>query len=147
MDNGSIKIMERLGLDYSPAIQSTENFKKTIKDLNKELNDLKKVSKDTSKAIGKEMSKEISSGFGSLSKDLKKPFDDLVKESVKAAMPVKELGGTLEGVGKSSEKMGESLITSASKFYAITRGASEAIETIKKVETGMTEISIFVKLK
>ena len=141
MDNGSIKIMERLGLDYSPAIQSTENFKKTIKDLNKELNDLKKVSKDTSNAIGKEMSKEISSGFGSLSKDLKKPFDDLVKESVKAAMPVKELGGTLEGVGKSSEKMGESLITSASKFYAITRGASEAIETIKKVETGMTEIS------
>lgn len=58
-DDAIVKIMQSLGLDYSPAIQSTIKFEKSIADLNKQLAQLKAIAIQNAKDINKAFSSQF----------------------------------------------------------------------------------------
>lgn len=84
-DDAVVKIMQSLGLDYSPAIQSTIKFEKSIADLNKQLAQLKAIAIQSANDINK----AFSSQFG-ISANNKIIFDQfgkplkIIKEEAKA---------------------------------------------------------------
>lgn len=58
-DDAVVKIMQSLGLDYSPAIQSTIKFEKSIADLNKQLAQLKAIAIQSANDINKAFSSQF----------------------------------------------------------------------------------------
>lgn len=71
-----VKIMQSLGLDYSPAISATELFQNSIKDLNQEMTFLKSTAIQSVQSISKAFQAE----FGNVKvQDIKKIFDQIEK--------------------------------------------------------------------
>ena len=71
-----VKIMQSLGLNYKPAVDSTEQFKESVKSLNKDMAYFKSNAIETAKSINKAFTAE----FGNLrAQDIKKIFDQIDK--------------------------------------------------------------------
>lgn len=95
-DDSMVKIMDVLGLDYNPAIQSTIKFVKTITDLQAELMALKaaagQTAKDINTSFAAELSKLKAQGFGVSVKDVNQ-----------SKVILDQYGNTLVEIGKKAE--------------------------------------------
>jgi TP901 family phage tail tape measure protein len=95
-DESMVKIMQTLGLDYSPAINSTIKFEKTATDLQTQLIALKTTANQAAKDIGTSFSTELgklrSQGLGST-----------VKDATNSKVILDQYGNTLVQLGKKSK--------------------------------------------
>lgn len=95
-DSSMVKIMDTLGLDYNPAIQSTIKFEKNVADLQTQLIALKATAGQTAKDINTsftaELSKLKSQGFGISVKDVNQ-----------SKVILDQYGNTLVEIGKKAE--------------------------------------------
>lgn len=140
-DDAMIKIVQSLGLDYNPAINSTLKFGKTIADLNKELAQFKAYAIQTAKDINTAFSSQLSSMNNKQILDQWGIPIKTIRDEAKAAIkPITEMNNTLTDTGNTVENTGDKFASNATKFYAWTRAAKEATQTIKDVEMGMIEI-------
>lgn len=101
-DSSMVKIIDTLGLDYNPAIQSTIKFEKTITDLQTELLALKAAAGHTAKDINTsfavELSKLKSQGFGIS-----------VKDVTQSKVILDQYGNTLKNISEEASKAKESI--------------------------------------
>lgn len=95
-DNSMVRIMESLGLDYSPAINSTIKFEKNISDLQAKLIALKstvgQTAKDINTSFADELNKFKTQGIGM-------PIKDISQSKV----ILDQYGNTLVDIGKKAD--------------------------------------------
>lgn len=100
-DDSVVRIMESLGLDYNPAIQSTLKFEKYIADLQAQLITMKATAGQTAKDVGTSFSTELSKlksqGLGISTKD-----------AAQSKTILDQFGNTLIELGKDAEKSAQS---------------------------------------
>lgn len=159
-DDAVVKIMQSLGLDYSPAIRATERFEKTIADLNKQLAIMKanaiQGAKDINKAFVEQLGslggqKAILDQYGNplkiIQSEVQKTSNDIINSFKPATNSLREHKQNLEDVKKqynifaSEMQRRTSWFLSGSLFYGALKGAKEAVSTISEVEMGMVEIA------
>ncbi|HHX60993.1 MAG TPA: phage tail tape measure protein [Epulopiscium sp.] len=78
-DDSIVAIMQSLGLDYNPAINSTVQFQKTIGDLNKQLETMKTIAMESAKDINNAFSSQLGKMDGN--KDLANSFKNAKQEA------------------------------------------------------------------
>ncbi|MDR7856077.1 phage tail tape measure protein [Tissierella sp.] len=159
-DDSVVKIMQSLGLDYSPAISATERFENRISNLNKELAQMKMLAMQGAKDINNTFSSQLGSMGGQKtildqfgqplqtvqtiakksSKDISDGFVSATKAAKQHKQSVEEVGNQYN-VFSSEWQRRSSWFLSGSLFYGAMKGAKEAISTIAEVEMGMVEIS------
>lgn len=161
-DDSIVKIMQSLGLDYSPAITATEMFQKSITNLNKDLAQLKASAMQSAKDINnaflsqlgqinnkqivdqwsrpiQSMQKEVSKSAVAMS-EMKTAHESVAVAAEKHRTPIKELIGQYNLLGTKVDDSTQSFTANAAQLYAISKAAKEVIGTIKDVEIGMVEI-------
>lgn len=155
-----IKIMQSLGLDYQPAINSTKAFENRISSLNKQLAEMKMLAMQGAKDINNAFSSQLGSMGGqkaildqfgvplqTVQTIAKKSGKDISDGFVSATKAAKEHKQSVEDVAKKYNIFGSewqrrsSWFLSGSMFYGAMKTAKEAISTISEVEMGMVEIS------
>ena len=152
-DDGMVKIMESLGLDYGPAERATKAFEGRIASLNKQLFDMKanalKGAGDINKSFSSQLgqmsgNKTILDQFG---QPLKVINDKVASSFVKSTAAAKQHAQTVKDVSKQYSILGNefqrrsSWFISGALFYGTISAAKEAVQTISEVEMGVTEIA------
>lgn len=161
-DDSIVKIMQSLGLDYSPAITATEMFQKSITNLNKDLAQLKASAMQSAKDINnaflsqlgqinnkqivdqwsrpiQSIQKEASKSATAMS-EIKTAHESVAVAAEKHRTPIKELIDQYNLLGTKVDDTTQSYTANAAQLYAISKAAKEVIGTIKDVEMGMVEI-------
>lgn len=87
-----IKIMQSLGIDYNPAINSTLQFQKTIGDLNKQLETMKAIAMQSAKDVNNAFSSQLRSGNSNQIVDqFGLPFKTIKTEAKEATKSVQDM--------------------------------------------------------
>ncbi|TCU72848.1 TP901 family phage tail tape measure protein [Tissierella praeacuta] len=159
-DDSIVKIMQSLGMDYSPAINATKAFESRISGLNKELAQMKMLALQGAKEINTTFSSQLGSMGGqktildqygvplqTVQTIAKKSGKNISDGFVSATKAAKEHKQSVEDVANQYNIFGSewqrrsSWFLSGSLFYGAMKTAKEAISTISEVEMGMVEIS------
>ncbi|MSU01929.1 phage tail tape measure protein [Tissierella pigra] len=96
-DDSIVKIMQSLGLDYSPAISSTLKFEKVVSDLNKEL----AIMKDNALSSVKDINNIFSSQLGNIGNkqildQWGKPFKTIKDEAKATSTTVRDMAKSMK---------------------------------------------------
>lgn len=159
-DQGMVKIMETLGLNYNPAINATKAFENRIANLNKELLQMKALATQSAKDINNAFSstlgvmggnKTILDQFGNplktIQAEVKKTGSGITGSFKPATEELKKHGQTVQDLGKQYDVFGNEMqrrtswFLSGTLFYGSIKAAKEAVNTISEVEMGMVEIA------
>lgn len=76
-----IRIMQSLGLDYNPAINSTLQFQKTIGDLNKQLEAMKSIALQSAKNVNEAFSSQLGQMNVSVLREMNKMYANLENQN------------------------------------------------------------------
>ncbi len=155
-DNSMVKIMQSLGLDYSPAILSTKQFEQSIESLNKQLLGMKGIAiqtaKDVSNAFSSQMggavgSKTIVDQYGNAFKTIQNESVKMSESHIRISNAAKQHSQSVEDVKNQYDMLGNEFQRRASwfitggMFYGGIKAAKETVSSIKDVEMGMVEIA------
>lgn len=80
-DDSQIKIMQSLGIDYNPAINSTMEFQKTVGNLNKQLLEMKATAMESANDINNAFSSQLGNVDASFLKEYNKMFANIHKQN------------------------------------------------------------------
>lgn len=96
-DDSIVKVMQSLGLDYNPAIESTLKFQKNIVDVNKELAKFKDNALKSVKDINNVFSSQLGSmGNKQILDQFGKPFKTIRDEAKAASTTVKDMAKSVK---------------------------------------------------
>lgn len=152
-DDGMVKIMETLGLDYGPAERATKAFEGRIASLNKQLFEMKANALKGASDINKSFSSQLGSMSGNktildqFGQPLKVINDKVASSFVKSTSAAKQHAQTVKDVSKQYNVLGNefqrrsSWFLTGALFYGTINAGKEAVQTISEVEMGITEIA------
>jgi len=152
-DDSIVRVMQSLGLDYNPAINSTLRFEKAIGKLNTQLFQLKanalKGAKDINNIFSSQLgqftgTKTIVDQFGqplkTIQSEIPKGFKTATTAAKEHSKSVQDLTKSYNILGSEFQRRAGWFLT-GTMFYGTIKAAKETVQTISEVEMGMIEIA------
>lgn len=155
-----VKIIQSLGLDYQPAINSTKAFEARIASLNKQLFELKANALASARDINQAFSSQLGSlgGMKTLVDQYGQPLKTIQTQAAKtssgitsgfvsATAAAQQHAQTVQNVANkynilaSEWQRRTSWFLTGTMFYGTLKAAQEAVQTISEVEMGVTQIA------
>ncbi len=152
-DESAVKIISRLGVDYSPAISSTKIFSAELEKLNAQLRALKVTAADMGRVAGTGMAQQIFgnkiiydqygrvlSVAGANTKEIEKATKTATKAAREHAKTVKDLSKQYSVLGSQFERRA-SWFFAGTAFFGSMAATGAAVRTIADVEMGVTQVA------
>lgn len=155
-DDSIVKIMQTLGLNYTPAINSTKLFEARIAGLNQQLFQLKANALAGARNINQAFSSQLGqmAGTKTIVDQFGRPLKTVQTEASRATNTIQSATRAYQQHGQSVQDLTRqysilgnefqrraSWFLTGAMFYGTIRAAKETVTTISEVEMGMTEIA------
>lgn len=132
-DESIVKIMQSLGLDYSPAISSTLKFEKVVADLNKELSIMKDNALSSVKGINNVFSSQLGNiGNKQILDQWGKPFKTIKDEAKATSTTVRDMAKSMKESSLASMQAQAASIQQRSTAKGLSDEYSKQAGTIRK---------------